>query len=116
LLLIVSAIAYLVVPTLFVVTIFIVLLKGLHYAFNQPVRETLYIPTSKDIKYKAKAWIDVVGMRGAKAVGFQLAGFLGHASGIIGVVVLGLLSLWTGVASVIGKKNEDAAAKNTVIR
>jgi len=116
LLLFVSGLAYLMFPNLYAVTVFIVLLKGLHYAFNQPVRETLYIPTSKDVKYKAKAWIDVVGMRGAKAIGFELAGLLGHASGIIGVAVISLLSLWTGVASVIGKKNEEAVRRNTVIR
>ena len=29
----------------------------------------LYLPTSNDIKFKAKAWIDVVGARTAKALG-----------------------------------------------
>ena len=29
----------------------------------------LYLPTSNDIKFKAKAWIDVVGARSAKAAG-----------------------------------------------
>ena len=116
LLLCLSGIVYLLVPGLYAVTVFIVLLKGLHYAFNQPVRETLYIPTSKDIKYKAKAWIDVVGMRGAKAVGFELAGFLGHAPAVIGSVVLALLSLWTVMARIVGTMNEEAVRKNNVIR
>jgi len=116
LLLLCAGILYLFFPNLYVVTLFLVLLKGLHYAFNQPVRETLYIPTSKDIKYKAKAWIDVVGLRGAKAVGFELATMLGHASATIGIVVVGLLSAWSWMAHRVGKENEAAISKHTVIK
>jgi AAA family ATP:ADP antiporter len=116
LLLLCAGVLYLFFPNLYVVTLFLVLLKGLHYAFNQPVRETLYIPTSKDIKYKAKAWIDVVGLRGAKAVGFELATMLGHASATIGIVVVGLLSAWSWMAHRVGKENEAAISKHTVIK
>ncbi|KAJ8609887.1 hypothetical protein CTAYLR_007500 [Chrysophaeum taylorii] len=52
--------------TLFVTT---ALLKALTYALNEPALEMLYVPTTNDIKFKAKAWIDVVGARSAKAVG-----------------------------------------------
>lgn len=52
--------------TLFVTT---ALLKALTYALNEPALEMLYVPTSTDIKFKAKAWIDVVGARSAKAAG-----------------------------------------------
>lgn len=52
--------------TLFVTT---AILKALTYALNEPALEMLYVPTSDDVKFKAKAWIDVVGARSAKAVG-----------------------------------------------
>jgi len=116
LLLATAGFVYLFVPNLYAVTLFIVLLKGLHYAFNQPVRETLYIPTSRDIKYKAKAWIDVAGLRGAKAIGFGLSNLVGHSSGVLGLTVIGLLSLWTLMASVIGKTNEEAIRTKSIIK
>eukprot|EP00635_Sarcinochrysidales_sp_CCMP3193_P011699 CAMPEP_0118889864 /NCGR_PEP_ID=MMETSP1166-20130328/589_1 /TAXON_ID=1104430 /ORGANISM="Chrysoreinhardia sp, Strain CCMP3193" /LENGTH=623 /DNA_ID=CAMNT_0006828461 /DNA_START=135 /DNA_END=2006 /DNA_ORIENTATION=+ len=52
--------------TLFVTT---AILKALTYSLNEPALEMLYMPTSDAIKFKAKAWIDVVGARSAKAVG-----------------------------------------------
>jgi len=116
LLLVFSGIAYMYWPNLYAVTVFLVLLKGLHYAFNQPVRETLYIPTSTDIKYKAKAWIDVVGLRGSKWFGFELAKLLGHSSGAVGGVTLGLLSLWALMAGFVGSTNERAVDARTTIK
>jgi len=115
-LLLACGVLYLFFPNLYVVTLFLILLKGLHYAFNQPVRETLYIPTSKDIKYKAKAWIDVVGMRSAKAAGFELATLIGHSSSAIGMLVVGLLSVWSWMAHRVGKSNELAISSHKIIK
>lgn len=113
--LLVCAGLYLFVPHLYVVTLFMILIKGLHYAFNQPVRESLYIPTSRDIKYKAKAWIDMIGMRGSKFVGAQLSKFIGFAPGLVGGFAIGLLGCWTVMARIVGRSNENAVKKNKVI-
>src|SRR5690606_9285990 len=45
------------------------------YSINQSAREALYTPTTRDEKYKAKAFIDMFVQRFAKslAVGFTLA-------------------------------------------
>src|SRR5437773_8319606 len=40
--------------TPFAVVIGLILLQAINYAFAQPVRESLYIPTLKDIKFKSK--------------------------------------------------------------
>lgn len=45
------------------------LLKSVNYAFSWPVRESLYIPTIKDIKFKSKSWIDAFGAKFAKTGG-----------------------------------------------
>jgi len=111
-----AGVVYFFMPNLYAVTLFIVLLKGLHYAFNQPVRETLYIPTSRDIKYKAKAWIDVAGLRGSKAIGFALTGIVGHSSVALSVTVLSFLSVWTFLAGLIGRINERAVQKGIIIK
>jgi AAA family ATP:ADP antiporter len=46
-----------------------VLSKAINYALNQPSMKQLYIPVSKDAKYKSQAFIEMYGSRGAKAVG-----------------------------------------------
>ncbi|MCP4583605.1 MAG: MFS transporter [candidate division Zixibacteria bacterium] len=49
--------------------------SGFSYSINQSAKETLYVPTSRDEKYKAKAFIDMFVQRFAKAiaVGVSLA-------------------------------------------
>ncbi len=49
--------------------------NGFSYSLNQSSKEALYVPTSADEKYKAKAFIDMFVQRFAKAlaVGVSLA-------------------------------------------
>ena len=56
-------------PTLVGVSIAMVVLRALNYGFNVPIREILYIPTVKDIKFKSKAWIDSFGRTFSKTSG-----------------------------------------------
>ena len=42
--------------------------NGFSYSINQSAKETLYVPTSRDEKYKAKAFIDMFVQRFAKAL------------------------------------------------
>jgi len=53
-------------PTTQMFFISIVLLRAFNYGLNHPIREVLYIPTTKEIKFKAKAWSDAFGTRIAK--------------------------------------------------
>mmetsp|Transcript_21892 Transcript_21892/g.28338 ORF Transcript_21892/g.28338 Transcript_21892/m.28338 type:complete len:636 (+) Transcript_21892:232-2139(+) len=56
-------------PTLYVVFLAMILLKGFSYSLNNPTKEMLYQPTSQAVRYKAKSWIDTFGARGSKALG-----------------------------------------------
>ena len=56
-------------PTLNVVFVAMMVLKANSYALNNPTKEMLYQPTSSNVKYKAKSWIDIFGARGSKALG-----------------------------------------------
>ena len=56
-------------PTLEMVFLAMLLLKGFSYCLNNPCKEILYQPTSPAVKFKAKSWIDVFGARGSKALG-----------------------------------------------
>lgn len=108
-------VCYLVHPTL--QTIFYVMLvaKALGYALNQPAKEALYIPTSKSIKYKSKAWIDMFGMRFAKAVGSGINDFIGPIVMLTGSLALAIVVVWTSLASVIGHAFKKAVDNKELI-
>jgi len=67
-------------PALFVS---VSLLKAMTYSVNDPAKEILYIPTSDEIKFRAKFWIDVVGARIAKAVASSINTYAGSADRIV---------------------------------
>lgn len=60
--------AFLAVPVLWVGSLLNTVDNGFSYSINQSAKETLYVPTSKDEKYKAKAFIDMFVQRFAKAL------------------------------------------------
>jgi TLC ATP/ADP transporter len=73
LLLIATIIAYGAAPgNLAVLFLSLSILKAMTYSMHDPAKELLYIPTSNAIKFRAKFWIDVVGVRFAKAVGSSI--------------------------------------------
>lgn len=95
-------------------------LRSFNYAFNHPTREVLYIPTTKDIKFKAKAWSDAFGTRIAKSFGslFNVA-MKGAAPSFILIssvgLSLGLTSLWLIVVYFLGRTLQDAIDNKKVI-
>mmetsp|Transcript_19273 Transcript_19273/g.26541 ORF Transcript_19273/g.26541 Transcript_19273/m.26541 type:complete len:264 (-) Transcript_19273:37-828(-) len=56
-------------PRLWVLFVCMSVLKGLTYSLFEPCVEMLFLPTTDEIKFKCKGWIDVVGARMAKALG-----------------------------------------------
>lgn len=59
------------------------ILKAMTYSINDPAKEILYLPTSNNIKFKSKFWIDVVGARIVKAVGSAINTYAGSAQRIV---------------------------------
>ncbi len=66
---------FLVVPTLWMGSLLWPFDNTFNYSVNQSAKETLYTPTTRDEKYKAKAFIDMFVQRFAKvvAIGVSLA-------------------------------------------
>jgi len=97
-----------------------VLMSSLGYAFAKPLQESLYIPTSRDMRFKSKSWIDAFGVKFAKASGssynfliFSLAsGFVDIANTIFFIVVI---SIWIVCAHLLGRRFEKAIRNNEVI-
>ncbi|MBA3953720.1 hypothetical protein H0X48_00165 [Candidatus Dependentiae bacterium] len=96
-----------------------VLIKGLGYAVNNPIKEMLYIPTSKDAKFKSKGWIDTFGSRFAKAGGAQVNNKLKDDLSELLVygsfISLGLIGLWLVAAVYVGAKNHVLIKENKII-
>ncbi|MBZ0264624.1 hypothetical protein K8I28_08135 [bacterium] len=63
-----SSAGFMIMPVLWAGSILNIADNGFSYSINQSAKETLYVPTSRDEKYKAKAFIDMFVQRFAKAI------------------------------------------------
>lgn len=99
-------------PTLIVAAGAQALIKGMHYALNKPSREMLYIPTTKDVKYTSKAWIESFGSRFFKLSGSYIAGTMFNQIAFVGS---GILAVWIFVANFVGNKFQKSVEKKEII-
>jgi AAA family ATP:ADP antiporter len=87
--------------------------NGFNYSINQSAKEALYVPTSRDEKYKAKAFIDMFVMRFAKAlaVGVSLAVtvMFGQFSSVrwLSIFTLTIVAIWLFAVRYAGKKFDE---------
>jgi ATP:ADP antiporter, AAA family len=106
-------------PALWVVFGGMVAIKGLSYALNNPTKEVMYIPTSKDVKFKAKGWIDMFGGRSAKSLGSAVTDNLKHSvEGLMNygtAISLVMVAGWIGVAAYVGKTFNKLTKENKII-
>lgn len=97
-----------------------VALKAVHYAFSWPVRESLYIPAVKEIKFKSKSWIDAFGSKLAKTTGASfniVVSFLRPALAmpVHSFFFAFLIGCWFVTSFLLGKRFEYAVTHNEVI-
>lgn len=102
------------------VLIVFVAVRSINYAFANPLRESLYIPTVKEMKFKTRSWIDAFGSKIAKASGSTfniLATGLSHGGGgfINAAFFTTVIGLWTATAYLMGRRYERAIKNNEVI-
>ncbi len=112
--------AYLISGGLMSVGVAYIMMRAINYAFAYPLRESLYIPTTKAIKFKTKSWIDGFGSKFAKCSGSyyniliqqvpQYALFNVHL-----LFFSGIIAVWAVVANMLGRRFERAVKKNEVI-
>jgi ATP:ADP antiporter, AAA family len=97
----------------------LILTRAINYALNQPSKEQLYITTSKEAKYKAKAWIEIFGTRTSEAFaqGVNIAKVsLGQYFLIFSTLLsFGLLGVWLVLAVFLGRKYKKAVDSNKFI-
>lgn len=105
-------------PSLYIFLACIVAIKALSYTLNGPCKEIMYIPTSKDVKFKAKSWIDAVGGRTSKGVGATIGAFFPVMAELLffgSIVSLGIIAAWIPVAWYVGTFNRKLIKENKII-
>lgn len=91
--------------------------NGFSYSINQSAKEVLYVPTTSDEKYKAKAFIDMFIQRFAKAlavglsllISFSFKGF--ESIRWLSLVTVLILVVWIATASYAGREFRRLTAK-----
>jgi AAA family ATP:ADP antiporter len=105
-----NSVAFLALPILWVGSLLNTTDNGLNYSINQSGKESLYTPTSRDEKYRAKAFIDMFVQRFAKAiavaVNLGLAAWFGGFGAVrwLSIIAIGLIAVWIVAASYAGKR------------
>ncbi|HJM69120.1 MAG TPA: Npt1/Npt2 family nucleotide transporter [Candidatus Babeliales bacterium] len=107
-----------------VLTTVFVLMRAINYAVSYPVRESLYVPTMKEIKFKSKSWIDSFGQKFAKSFGstfnkaaesiyltYGASVFVSIEAAFFGVLV----GCWILVAYLLGRRYSQVVEKNETI-
>lgn len=102
--------------------------KAINYALNGPAIKQLYIPTTHDVRFKAQAWMEVFGSRGAKEAGsifnmllVPLQNQLGVVAGRARHVMLssylgfGIVIAWFFIALYLGRTYKKAIDSKTVV-
>ena len=105
-----------------------VLSKAVNYALNQPTLKQLYIPTTRETRYKSQAWIEMFGSRGSKAAGSGIntlrAPLKAQYGPIVGVNAFltmstlisgGLILVWLFAALFIANTYNKAIKENSVV-
>jgi AAA family ATP:ADP antiporter len=99
-------------PTLGVVAGVMVVMRALSIGFNNPTKEIVYIPESQEVRFRAKGWIDVVGYRGAFALGSQITVWIAQPQSVFvaasTVISYGVIALWVYYARMVGARFSPA--------
>ncbi len=111
--------AFLVFPTLWIASLLNTADNGFSYSINQSAKEALYVPTTAQEKYQAKAFIDMFVQRFAKtlAVGVSLTtatlftSFQGAR--ILTLVLVPLLIVWAFAARYAGRRFAELEATSS---
>ena len=115
-----AVVAFLVSQSVSTAVFAYVITKSVNYAFANPLVESMYIPTVKEIQFKSKNWIDGFGKKFSKtcAMSFNM-----YSSGLVGTALLTAQSIffgfviffWCIAAYLLGWRFEKAIKNNEVI-
>ncbi|MCL5875154.1 MAG: hypothetical protein M1114_01650 [Candidatus Dependentiae bacterium] len=97
-------------------------IKSISYAISNLAKEIMYIPTSKDTKFKGRIIIDILG----QGIVTQVANMVGYFTPVMGPALtnlmkygtffcIGMLCIWLVAALYVGRKNDKLTSEDTII-
>lgn len=115
-----SMIGFVIAPSYATAIFAFVVTRSVNYAFAAPLRESLYIPTVKEVQFKSKSWIEGVGNKFAKTCA---SSFNMYTDGMVGQMLLTVqttffgivLFFWFITVYLLGWRFEKAIKRNEVI-
>ena len=104
---------YFVTPMLTTAVLLTISDNSFSYSINQTAREMLYVPTSDDVKYKARAFINMLVQRVGKGAAILMAlGFSTMANlpiPYLSILAFVVIAIWVGFAWYSGRRFDALA-------
>ncbi len=98
---------YFATPALWAAALLTVSDNSFSYSMNQTARETLFVPTSPDVKYKARAFANMFVQRFGKGIAILMALMLGmFPIRFLSLLAFGVIVIWAGFALYAGRRFE----------
>jgi len=96
---------YVAAPVLWAAALLTISDNAFSYSINQTARETLFMPTSADVKYKARAFANMFVQRFGKGIAILMALLLAVIPiRFLSVLVLAVVVIWAGFAVYAGRR------------
>ena len=96
---------YFVAPVLWAGALLTISDNAFSYSMNQTARETLFVPTSADVKYKARAFANMFVQRFGKGIAIVMAlGLTAIPIRFLSILALAVIAIWSGFAIYAGRR------------
>ncbi|HET6360520.1 MAG TPA: Npt1/Npt2 family nucleotide transporter [Gemmatimonadota bacterium] len=103
---------YFAVPALWAGSLLTISDNSLNYSINQTSRETLYVPTEADVKYKARAFANMFVQRFGKGIAILMAlGLTAVPIRFLTFLAVGVIVIWAGFAWYAGRRFDEQTSE-----
>jgi AAA family ATP:ADP antiporter len=93
--------------------------NSFNYSINQTARETLFVPTSDDVKYKARAFINMLLQRIGKGAAILMVLGFGAMSNLpiryLSILALAVIAVWVGFAIYAGRRFDELTSEEAPV-
>ena len=104
----ISSGVYFAIPVLWAGSMLTISDNSLSYSLNQTSRETLFVPTDPDVKYKARAFANMFVQRFGKGIAILMAmGLAAFPIRFLSLLAAIVIALWAGFAWYAGKRFDE---------
>lgn len=107
---------YVVAPVLWAAALLTISDNSFSYSINQTARETLFMPTSPEVKYKARAFANMFVQRFGKGVAILMALVLVMVPvRFLSLLALAVIGIWAALAIYAGRQFDKLTASGATV-